>query len=172
MRDMLAPAVGLEPTTKRLTALRFPARITGQGVTPGVTRSIIERDGSIVQPHTLTARAVLSDRPRVGGVTAFGGSISVQTLYRYYDFWGSLLYVGRTSAGKHRGSSHSRSSAWWRLVAFAEFCEVSSGIEFAERLAIWQEQPLYNIQDRVTTAQRQDMLGRLDAWELSGKATS
>jgi hypothetical protein len=127
-------------------------------VTPTVTGGRMDLDGSIVEPHTLSVCAVLSDRPRQGGAVAFGGSISVATLYRYYDNWGSLLYVGITRAGIARGFDHAAGAPWWHLVAYAEFDEVSqNGAAFAEKLAIWTERPLFNIAKRMPTDRRQRM---------------
>jgi predicted GIY-YIG superfamily endonuclease len=109
-------------------------------------------DGSIVEPHTLSARAVLPDRPRQGGAVAFGGSISVPTtLYRFFDSAGRLLYIGVTSVGPSRWSEHEHHRKWWALVARVEaehFPDRASALA-AEKAAIKAEQPPWNIQHRL-----------------------
>jgi hypothetical protein len=69
------------------------------------------------------------------------------TLYRYFDNSGALLYVGITNYGDTRLRSHARSANWWRHVATATFTTYPTATELvqAERLAIRDEQPMFNI---------------------------
>ena len=84
------------------------------------------------------------------------------TLYRYYTAHGDLLYVGKTGVGQRRGSGHARSSEWWPHAAYAEFFHSDEwAVSVAERLAIWQECPMYNTALRVSTSERQRMLALL-----------
>jgi hypothetical protein len=106
-------------------------------------------DGSIVEQHTISVRAVLPDRPRRGGSLAFGGSISVTgcSLYRFYDAQDRLLYVGITSVGPQRWANHEAHKDWWVLVVrttVEHFPDrVSAGK--AEKAAILAEQPAQNV---------------------------
>lgn len=59
------------------------------------------------------------------------------TVYRFYDRGGTLLYVGVTGAGRHRGEAHSRTAEWWTFVARQEVEHVPNRV-----VALRREQEL------------------------------
>jgi len=69
-------------------------------------------------------------------------------LYRFFDPAGRLLYIGLTSDPGHRIKQHKRQKSWWLHVARmeVEHCASRGELVEAERLAIKQERPLYNVQ--------------------------
>lgn len=75
-----------------------------------------------------------------------GQRVWTEALYRWFDWDNRLLYIGITRDLAGRQESHSRSSSWGR---FAAACTVDryptrAAVETAERLAIEDEQPLFN----------------------------
>lgn len=68
-------------------------------------------------------------------------------VYRFYDASDRLLYVGISLSGIQRLGNHQAMKPWWPDVArtaFEHHPDRESARE-AERLAIQQEQPLYNV---------------------------
>ena len=69
------------------------------------------------------------------------------SLYRFFDSTDRLLYVGITSAGPGRWIDHEQHREWWRQVArttVEHFPDRTAASE-AERAAVLEEQPIYNI---------------------------
>lgn len=69
-------------------------------------------------------------------------------LYRFYDRWFALLYVGITSGVPTRFESHAKSKDWWPDVRHIDIERYDSRSEAAraEREAITKEAPAYNVQ--------------------------
>lgn len=70
----------------------------------------------------------------------------METLYRYFDAEGTLLYIGVTSRINRRMREHYESSAWFAKVTrceFEQFPDRKSVLD-AERNAILSENPLHN----------------------------
>ncbi len=70
-----------------------------------------------------------------------------QSLYRFYDTNGRLLYIGITMDLGGRWGSHNRDKPWWRSVARAtiEHHPNREAVLAAERAAIIAEKPAYNV---------------------------
>lgn len=70
-----------------------------------------------------------------------------QTLYRFYDHYYNLLYVGITSSLGHRLGQHEASKSWWDQVRHVdvEHFDTRKEVEIAEIRAIKLERPAYNI---------------------------
>jgi hypothetical protein len=68
------------------------------------------------------------------------------TLYRFYDKHGVLIYVGITCSLNDRIRQHSQYQVWWREVVDAKFEHFDSRaqLEDAELQAIRSERPRYN----------------------------
>lgn len=68
------------------------------------------------------------------------------TVYRYFDKYGILLYVGFTVSGPKRKLAHAGQAQWWSSVAtatFAHYRSVTAALA-AERHAIETENPIWN----------------------------
>lgn len=67
-------------------------------------------------------------------------------LYRYFNDYGELLYVGITSEPARRMFEHSRHAAWWQSTRGGTFVVYDSREEAlaAEEAAIREERPLFN----------------------------
>ena len=84
--------------------------------------------------------------------------MSLFTLYRFYDTDDVLLYVGLSINPGKRFEKHRHTKPWWRDVDRIEiqhFDDLDS-LRAAERKAIEDEQPLYNI--RMNTRRQPDDL--------------
>lgn len=83
--------------------------------------------------------------PRGGGVSRRGRQTC---LYRFYDVQGYLLYVGITNSLEGRTSNHRSTKPWWGLVATmtVERFPSRAEAEIAERVAIRDELPAFNVQ--------------------------
>src|SRR5687767_14669939 len=70
-----------------------------------------------------------------------------QSLYRFYDAAGRLLYIGITVDVTIRWSSHTRGKPWWKDVvrATVEHHPNRAAVLAAEEAAIKAEKPLYNV---------------------------
>lgn len=70
-----------------------------------------------------------------------------QTLYRFYDRAGALLYIGIARHGLQRWQQHQATKLWWDQVAMATVKHYATRPEVveAERTAIAAEHPRYNI---------------------------
>lgn len=78
------------------------------------------------------------------------GTMSGMDLYRFYDADDRLLYIGISLHAAQRASTHRRKKPWWPLVARMEVEHLGDDLERAEverleRLAIIDEEPLYNV---------------------------
>lgn len=69
-----------------------------------------------------------------------------ETLYRYYDN-GELLYVGISREPVQRMRAHSKTAPWWERANHATFehFETREAVQVAERAAIRDEKPLFNV---------------------------
>ena len=68
-------------------------------------------------------------------------------LYRCFDLYGNLLYVGISFHPLTRMMGHARTSDWYREVARidVEWVGDREGAKAAERAAVREERPLWNI---------------------------
>jgi excinuclease UvrABC nuclease subunit len=71
----------------------------------------------------------------------------MQTLYRFYDAEGSLLYVGITKFFEPRLKQHYKNAEWFFDTASVklEHYQTRQEVERAETQAIQQESPRYNL---------------------------
>lgn len=71
----------------------------------------------------------------------------VHVLYRFFNADGDLLYVGMTKNPGQRLAGHSSNQSWWREVANVtmEHCDTRAALKRAERDAIRNESPKYNV---------------------------
>jgi hypothetical protein len=71
-----------------------------------------------------------------------------ETLYRFTDENGRLLYVGISSGALRRFTQHQGDKGWWREVTDIgiEHYETRAEVVAAERAAILTESPAYNVQ--------------------------
>lgn len=107
-------------------------------------------------------------------------------LYRLFDQYGALLYVGISTQPETRWSQHASDKPWWSLVQHrkVEWHPDRATAETAEREAVRAEMPLYNtagaerslvsahfpIGDTLTQAQaRSRIADLLDATQFGGK---
>lgn len=69
------------------------------------------------------------------------------TLYRFFDKYGELLYVGITMDLPSRMGNHRREKPWWADAAWIDIqhCDSRGEALDAERMAIKAEKPLYNV---------------------------
>lgn len=82
--------------------------------------------------------------------------MSVQTLYRFFNTEGRLLYVGITSMLVfHRLEGHRHESPWWTQVTTitVEHYDTRDEVAAAEVKAIIAEGPLFNVLDNPLCAQ-------------------
>lgn len=70
-----------------------------------------------------------------------------QTLYRFFDSTGALLYVGITATPGARWKKHAADKSWWTDVTTAtvEHHPTREAVEAAERQAIRTEYPRHNV---------------------------
>jgi hypothetical protein len=86
----------------------------------------------------------------------------VTTLYRFYDEFGVLLYVGVTSVGPSRWSEHEKNREWWERVArvtVEQFPDRATAMA-AEKAAILAEHPLFNTVHMVPREPRARLKGK------------
>jgi excinuclease UvrABC nuclease subunit len=71
----------------------------------------------------------------------------MQTLYRFYDAEGSLLYVGITKFFEPRLKQHYKNAEWFFETAHVrlEHYQTRQEVELAETRAIQTERPRYNL---------------------------
>ena len=71
----------------------------------------------------------------------------MQTLYRFYDAEGSLLYVGITKFFEPRLKQHYKNAEWFFETAHVrlEHYQTRQEVELAETRAIQTERPSYNL---------------------------
>lgn len=83
--------------------------------------------------------------------------MKVATVYRMFDQYGRLLYVGQTVQLGRRITQHMEAQPWWTEVAeiTCEHFETERAAAHAEARAIDKENPLHNRRRRLTlTSQR------------------
>jgi excinuclease UvrABC nuclease subunit len=87
----------------------------------------------------------------------------MQTLYRFYDAQGVLLYVGITKFFEPRLKQHYKNAEWFFDTASVklEHFQTRQEVERAETQAIEQESPLYNIAKSVDKEVALDALAML-----------
>lgn len=85
-------------------------------------------------------------------------------LYRFYDAAGDLLYVGITNDTTRRFAQHAVDKVWWGLVDGdeIEWFPARADAEAAESVAIWQEQPRYNVMSPIRAENKPRRGERLD----------
>lgn len=69
------------------------------------------------------------------------------SLYRMYDTYGILYYIGITMRQSHRMHEHQRAKWWWHLITdikVEHFPDRETALK-AEELAIRSEKPEYNV---------------------------
>lgn len=68
-------------------------------------------------------------------------------LYRHFDAEGRLLYVGISLSAVQRLEQHKRSAGWFGEITRidVEWWPMRELAEQAERAAIWQEKPAWNV---------------------------
>ncbi len=73
-------------------------------------------------------------------------------LYRHFDRWDTLLYVGISSDITYRIYQHEREASWANLITRidVEHFDTREQALAAEAVAIRQEQPVYNIRGRAS----------------------
>ena len=95
---------------------------------------------------------------------------TVYFVYRQYDRTGKPLYFGCTSMPKVRFAAHRSQSPWYRRIAKVRMESYFSKAEayLAEREAILQEQPCYNVFDRTDKRAKKERFQQLraDGWTL------
>lgn len=88
-----------------------------------------------------------------------------ETLYRFFDSSGRLLYIGISNRWTDRLVQHRREKPWFDQVAQVTVHKYPSrqAVEQAEREAIASERPLYNVQHNGgTLAEKLKTSGRAD----------
>jgi hypothetical protein len=105
------------------------------------------------------------------------GLASNMWLYRHYDEEDRLLYVGIAVNLRKRTGDHRRSSSWWtfRDHSSGSVYRTSDEARQAERQAIKNESPLFNLQGQTSSATRDCVeylirRGRLDLLGYIGKS--
>lgn len=90
--------------------------------------------------------------------------MSNAAVYRFYDDAGELLYVGLTNNPNRRFSEHADTKAWWHEVdeTEIEWFTTRFEAEAAESVAIWQEEPRYNIVSLIRLRNRPKPAERAD----------
>jgi predicted GIY-YIG superfamily endonuclease len=77
---------------------------------------------------------------------------SATSLYRYYDEFDVLLYVGITSRGARRNAEHNKTKPWWPYVARQDVSHFGTRDEALAREAelILADRPPFNMQHNPT----------------------
>jgi len=75
------------------------------------------------------------------------GTMTITTLYRFFDVDGGLLYVGIAGNPARRAHDHSKTKPWWTDVARStmEHYTTREAAAAAEVAAIITERPLHNV---------------------------
>jgi predicted GIY-YIG superfamily endonuclease len=96
--------------------------------------------------------------------------MSTQTLYRFFDADGSLLYVGITDTWYQRFHEHERKSGWFSKVASCTFesHETREKVMAAELIAIRSENPEFNQLHNPAYESRMDHFAKLKSWTFTG----
>ena len=68
-------------------------------------------------------------------------------LYRHFNEWGELLYVGVSLSAAVRLGGHRNTSGWFSEIAFItiEHFDTREDALIAEEIAIQKEDPIYNL---------------------------
>jgi hypothetical protein len=122
----------------------------------------LQRRGNSRQEAIDNLRAAIASRPgfdldaqaaqgiRVTGArdNLSANKAEAHAVYRMFDTDGCLLYVGISLSVAHRMSRHRREKQWWSDIAKIELTHYldHDSARAAERDAIQDEAPLYNIQ--------------------------
>lgn len=99
-----------------------------------------------VPAATALASASVLHLARLGARRQIQGHVTEHVLYRFYDVYERLLYIGITSDPRSRFGQHRASKDWWGDVAVRELTYLPSreALEEAERDAIRTEKPRHN----------------------------
>jgi len=92
--------------------------------------------------------------------------MSKQTLYRFYDTDGNLLYVGISNTWYQRFHDHERKSGWFSKVAYStfEWHESRESVSIAELQAIRTENPQFNQAHNPSYETTMDHFAKLKMW--------
>jgi hypothetical protein len=92
--------------------------------------------------------------------------MSKQTLYRFYDTDGNLLYVGISNTWYQRFHDHERKSGWFSKVAYStfEWHESRESVSIAELQAIRTENPEFNQAHNPSYETTMDHFAKLKMW--------
>jgi predicted GIY-YIG superfamily endonuclease len=92
--------------------------------------------------------------------------MSKQTLYRFYDKDGNLLYVGISNAWYQRFHDHERKAGWFSKVAYStfEWHESRESVQIAELQAIRTENPEFNKANNPSYETTMDHFAKLKTW--------
>lgn len=95
------------------------------------------------------------------------------SVYKYYDSWGVLLYVGITSRGAARNVEHD-GKIWWQYVSRqeVEHCESREDALNVEAKLIKEYCPPFNIQHNKFSADSRDAYLALRQKSSSGKSVN
>lgn len=101
------------------------------------------RDATKADVEEMLDRLTFGERPSDTRATS---------VYRLFDAEGNLLYVGITNRGHHRLNQHAADKDWWQDVASAtiEHHLNRQAAMAAETKAIREENPRYNLQQKMT----------------------
>jgi hypothetical protein len=89
-----------------------------------------------------------------------------QTLYRFFDVAGNLLYVGITNTWYQRFHEHEKKSGWFADVSYVTFegHETRESVRAAEIQAIKTENPCFNLADNPAYETKMDHFAKLKTW--------
>jgi hypothetical protein len=92
-----------------------------------------------------------------------------QTLYRFYNADGNLLYVGISNTWYQRFHQHERKSGWFSRVTHATFesYDTREAVEAAELVAIKTENPEFNKASNPAYETPTDHFQKIKLWALS-----
>jgi hypothetical protein len=95
--------------------------------------------------------------------------VKTQTLYRFFDSEGRLLYVGISNTWYQRFHQHEKTSGWFSRVANATFESYDSrdAVEAAELKAIRTENPEFNKAHNPSYETTVDHFGKIKMWTYS-----
>jgi predicted GIY-YIG superfamily endonuclease len=95
--------------------------------------------------------------------------MKTQTLYRFYNSDGELLYVGISNTWHRRFHQHEKNAGWFSRVASATFESYDSreAVEAAELSAIQNENPQFNKASNPAYETPTDHLQKIKLWTYS-----
>lgn len=132
VRDVASVAMVVVLAIWVIAGVVHPLAPSGFGI--GVTLSVI---GCVCLGNLLVVAAIEQRRT---------GSRTGHSLYRFYDKWQVLLYVGITNNPRRRFRQHGGDKDWWKDIAVREVTHYSSRaeLEAAEIVTIRREHPRHN----------------------------